>query len=107
MSQPNINLGGSTESNTGQQRTNIELENPRHEDKSCNYADSPEDALAYFEAANAAKNYNEPREKLVGEFLVGLHKSQSQGNTDYLVAVTEALTGLSLEVAEPDSDEDE
>jgi hypothetical protein len=61
------NLGGSNESSDAQQRTNIELVNPRHPDKSASYCDL-EDAVRYFEAANKAKDLPADRRVLTGEF---------------------------------------
>jgi len=95
MSDELANFGGSTESHSTQQRTNIEFENPSHPDKSAAYT-SEEDAQAYFNAAVAAKSWPANRKVLIGEFLLAVEAFNDDGSTDELVAVMELLTGSTV-----------
>jgi len=93
--------GSGTETDTKQQRTNIEFEDPLHPAMDATYT-TDEDAIAYYEAAVGAKSWPGNRKVLVGEFLVAVEELHIEGDSDRLIGMMETITGQPVSVGSDD-----
>lgn len=100
------NLGGSNESTDAQQRTNIELVNPRHPQKSASYC-SREDAVRYFEAANRAKDLPADRRVLTGEFFDAVATMAYDDDNTQLAELVSTITSEDVTIGDAKASTDD
>lgn len=100
------NLGGSDESADAQQRTNVELVNPRHPDKSASYC-SREDAVRYFTAVNKAKDLPADRRVLTGEFFDAVNSMAYDSDDEQLAQFVSTITDKDVTIGDTEVSADD